>query len=371
MTPEEGARYEETIRKAQESDPTKRGKRKINGAQKITETGRIQSHDEDGGALVMPPASPPTRPRKKRQTAKEKAAAEQALRDEAASRALEGLQGQVTALTQSIMLITSQQSSLPSSSQPILQAIPQPAVHETQQPETLGQLVPAIQHGQPGRAVPQGQPSRALPQSIERRGISRPPPRQSAAKEPVRRKKKLSAYEQRKADLEAAEKAGPSLAEQRKWHDRGYPTLNYNDRDFVEKLERRVTLTCDHLQGVIGKESSHFHKELFHKVGGRERINTIEGAFFQVDPGYYGPRGKNIICSVILDEMSNELRKKVDENPASLVAHQGVASYVLAVLVPEAAVRLIMEDMDLLEEDAAIAILKESIELGRRFHFEE
>ncbi|KAF3033599.1 hypothetical protein E8E11_001500 [Didymella keratinophila] len=58
-------------------------------------------------------------------------------------------------------------------------------------------------------------------------------------------------------------------------------------------------------------------------------------------PGYYGPRGRRLMTESIMSLLNAEIKKSTDP----VVLTSGPATFVQAVLVPEAAVRLIMEDL--------------------------
>ncbi|XPS93757.1 hypothetical protein M3J09_003098 [Ascochyta lentis] len=59
-----------------------------------------------------------------------------------------------------------------------------------------------------------------------------------------------------------------------------------------------------------------------------------------VYPGYYGPRGRRLITESVMDLLSKEIKRCRDP----VVQTSGPATFVQAVLVPEVAIRLIMED---------------------------
>lgn len=84
-----------------------------------------------------------------------------------------------------------------------------------------------------------------------------------------------------------------------------------------------------------------------------------------VEPGYYGPRGFNLMCDYTVREFGNLLKTKaVDDR---VIAGRGSAAFIQCVLVPELAVRLIMEDMGVGSEEARI-IMEESKSLGEIVH---
>lgn len=66
-----------------------------------------------------------------------------------------------------------------------------------------------------------------------------------------------------------------------------------------------------------------------------------------------------------MDRFSLKLRRLASSD--HIVKAAGVAGYAQSVLVPELAVRLVMEDMDI-SDDAARQILRESIQLGQKLN---
>lgn len=108
------------------------------------------------------------------------------------------------------------------------------------------------------------------------------------------------------------------------------------------------------------------------------------GVRHTVTPGYYGPRGRAIMASTLVERFSPDLNALAARDP--LVKRIGVAGYVQTVLVPELAVRLVVEDRrkdgvgllrlgeeELLgdEEAEARRILEESAEVGEKVNAEE
>lgn len=85
-------------------------------------------------------------------------------------------------------------------------------------------------------------------------------------------------------------------------------------------------------------------------------------------PGYYGPRGSAILLHTFTRHFGNLVRQA--EKTDNIIALGGASAFIQAVLVPEAAVRLIAEDMGT-DEDEARLILDDSMELGVFFNSEE
>ena len=78
-----------------------------------------------------------------------------------------------------------------------------------------------------------------------------------------------------------------------------------------------------------------------------------------VYPGYYGPHGRRLITESVMDLLSTEIKRCTDP----VVQSSGPATFVQAVLVPEVAVRLIMEDLKIDWEDAE-EVRERTFEIG-------
>lgn len=76
-------------------------------------------------------------------------------------------------------------------------------------------------------------------------------------------------------------------------------------------------------------------------------------------PGYYGPHGRRLITETVMKVLKNEIKNCSD----SVVQGSGPATFVQAVLVPEAAIMLIMEDCGV-DRTEAEEIREKTYELG-------
>ncbi|KFG86856.1 hypothetical protein MANI_002524 [Metarhizium anisopliae] len=143
------------------------------------------------------------------------------------------------------------------------------------------------------------------------------------------------------------------------WQQKSYPEVEWDG------LEDRFEKYHKLLLGVINGGVSHFR--FIHEkniLSGKARSMKKED---NMVPGYYGPRGFNLMCDYLVNEFSELLREKaVDDR---VIAGRGSAAFIQTVLVAELAVRLIMEDMKVAEEEAR-AILDESKALGEMIHGE-
>ncbi|KAI0135153.1 RTC4-like domain-containing protein [Daldinia grandis] len=136
---------------------------------------------------------------------------------------------------------------------------------------------------------------------------------------------------------------------------KGYPKIIW------ERLNTRLDMYQGLLKDILeGTRQSHYREVLQENVeAGKNR--TLLKTEDSLTPGYYGPHGLRVMTEYILRTLSTVIRKRAVED--RLVSARGYTGYVQAVLVPELAVRLIMEDMDVAEEKAR-DIMLESIDVG-------
>ncbi|KAI1775611.1 hypothetical protein F4818DRAFT_414348 [Hypoxylon cercidicola] len=135
----------------------------------------------------------------------------------------------------------------------------------------------------------------------------------------------------------------------------GYPKINWGT------INKRCEKHHDFLKDILeGTQQSHYRDVLREKVeSGKNR--TLLKTQDSLTPGYYGPRGLRAMTEYIMRTLSSIVRKRAVED--RLVSARGYTGYVQTVLVPELAVRLIMEDMSVAEADAQ-KIMHDSIEVG-------
>lgn len=136
---------------------------------------------------------------------------------------------------------------------------------------------------------------------------------------------------------------------------KGYPAIDWTS------LEPRMEKLEEYIRDILeGKHTSYYAGILSERVEAGEN-RTLLRTEESLIPGYYGPRGLRVLTDYIMKEFSDTVRKRAVED--RLVSSRGYTGYVQAVLVPEMAVRLIMEDMNV-EEDDARQILSESRDVG-------
>ncbi|QUC18227.1 uncharacterized protein UV8b_02468 [Ustilaginoidea virens] len=144
------------------------------------------------------------------------------------------------------------------------------------------------------------------------------------------------------------------------WRERNYPQVEW------DSLDKRFTSYRKLLLDIINGAASHFRSVHERNIeAGKARSMKNED---NMNPGYYGPRGFNLMCDYLVNEFGDLLKKKaVDDR---VIAGRGSAAFIQTVLVAELAVQLIMEDMGASEEDAR-AIMEESKAVGELVHEDE
>ncbi|CAI4216177.1 unnamed protein product [Parascedosporium putredinis] len=138
--------------------------------------------------------------------------------------------------------------------------------------------------------------------------------------------------------------------------------VNTPDAEYIEwkKLDRRIAEHFGFLEKILKGGKSHYGDKLAQDVKDGKSRNLMK-AGFDSPPGYYGTRGFRAMQEAIFGRFSSLLRQRAVED--ALVSSRGYSIYVQAVLVPELAVRLVMEDMGVGSE-AARKILEESEAIG-------
>ncbi|KAI9172030.1 hypothetical protein HJFPF1_01522 [Paramyrothecium foliicola] len=141
------------------------------------------------------------------------------------------------------------------------------------------------------------------------------------------------------------------------WKTRKYPTIEWL------QLEERLSKHREFLLDIVNGKPSHFRTRLADDIGaGKARSLKKEG---NLNPGYYGPRGFNIMSDYLVQEFSDLLKQRaVDDR---VIAGRGSAAFIQAVLVAELGVQLISEDLNV-SVDEARNIMEESKALGEMVH---
>jgi hypothetical protein len=140
------------------------------------------------------------------------------------------------------------------------------------------------------------------------------------------------------------------------WVQRGYPDIDW------PRFDERIARHYPFVRGILKEDgaSSHYGS-LFAEMVRSGRNKSLLNSDVNLTPGYYGFRGLRAMTENIVTEFGPLLLKRSQED--RLVAARGTMMYLQSVVVPELAVRLIMEDMSVGEEEAR-QILTESTEVG-------
>ncbi|KAK4191741.1 RTC4-like domain-containing protein [Podospora australis] len=144
------------------------------------------------------------------------------------------------------------------------------------------------------------------------------------------------------------------------WRMRNYPKIKWG------KLDSRIRKQYGFLRKILeGGRSFYGHRFEDSIQSGQNR--TLLRSDKNLTPGYYGIRGLRQMSENLIHEFSSTLRKRALED--QLISARGYTAYLQAVLVPELAVQLIMEDMKV-GVDEAREILTESSSIGELLHDE-
>jgi hypothetical protein len=139
------------------------------------------------------------------------------------------------------------------------------------------------------------------------------------------------------------------------WVQKGYPDIEW------PSLDGRIAAHYSFLRRILEGDEPCHHGELFRDAVLSGRNRTLLQSDANLTPGYYGIRGLRAMTENLICEFAALLRRRSVED--RLIAARGHTMYLQAVLVPELAVRLIMEDMAVGVEEAR-KILTESSDIG-------
>ena len=147
---------------------------------------------------------------------------------------------------------------------------------------------------------------------------------------------------------------------------RGYPHVN-----FTALEQDRIPKHIPHLNQILNQNrASSYRLALSSAIkrtrGSHKGLQSYlkEGIVEVAKYGYYGPRGARIMGQAVTTRMSAAIDGALRVDSVARAVGAGV--YVSAVLVPELALRLVMEDMEMADEDEQKAkmVLAESAEVG-------
>ncbi|KAJ5106496.1 hypothetical protein N7456_003171 [Penicillium angulare] len=154
----------------------------------------------------------------------------------------------------------------------------------------------------------------------------------------------------------------------KEWQAQGYPEINWNA--FEERLQRHYP----DLEKYLNVEAPSYYRNILdsaQKSGQALRLSLTGNSIEAISCGYYGTKGaqkmqvENSRLDAVMHRFSVKLRRLAKDD--SLVTKVGVVGYAQSVLVPELALRLIMEDMNV-QTDVAREIMRESIDIGQKLN---
>lgn len=143
------------------------------------------------------------------------------------------------------------------------------------------------------------------------------------------------------------------------WRSRHYPTIEW------DRIEDRFDEHRQFLLGIIRGEPSHFRRILADSIESGKAARTLQKEG-NLNPGYYGTRGFNLMCDYLSSPDFNDVLK---ENAVGdrTISGRGLPAFVQGVLVAELAVRLIQDDMEVSSREAR-EIMEESKAVGELIH---
>ena len=139
------------------------------------------------------------------------------------------------------------------------------------------------------------------------------------------------------------------------WVDKGYPDIDW------DRLEERITRHYDFLSEILAGRRPSYYDDRFAAVVRSGRNRNLFQSDANLTPGYYGIRGLRAMTEQMICALAPLLRERSQVD--KVISARGHTMYLQSVLVPELAVRLVMEDMGVTEEEAR-EILEESTEVG-------
>ncbi|KAK9454345.1 RTC4-like domain-containing protein [Dipodascopsis uninucleata] len=149
-------------------------------------------------------------------------------------------------------------------------------------------------------------------------------------------------------------------------HKRGYPK-SFDDDQLGLRVKKYSTQILDI---ITGKRKSKLadrakNRMLSTKVRRLDALGSMETATIDTLPGYYGLRGLGVIMTAILQLHEKSIRSIA--RTERWITKMSITGYACHILVPEVAVWLIMEDMNISNEIDAEKIRIESSEYGQAY----
>ncbi|KAJ6036492.1 hypothetical protein N7540_000771 [Penicillium herquei] len=146
------------------------------------------------------------------------------------------------------------------------------------------------------------------------------------------------------------------------WRAHGYPDIDWST--LGERLQRYYS----DVEKYLNPDTPSYYRNILEsaqKAGSGLRLTITSDGLEVISCGYYGGKGAHKMLDGVMGRFAVKLRRLAKGD--NLVAKVGIVGYAQSVLVPELAVRLIMEDMDVSADDAR-GIMRDSIDIGQKLN---
>ncbi|KKZ60090.1 hypothetical protein EMCG_00781 [[Emmonsia] crescens] len=149
-------------------------------------------------------------------------------------------------------------------------------------------------------------------------------------------------------------------AAEHEWAERGYPTIDW------ENLHKRIEKHYAELDRILTCNKPSFYRNVLEssrigKKKGNLRLTVDGDGVEKMSTGYYGPWGAKKMMDAIINHFAGKFKHLAPTD--GLIKAAGVSGFVQSVMVPELAVMLVKEDMNIEEADAR-QIMRDSMEIG-------
>lgn len=150
-----------------------------------------------------------------------------------------------------------------------------------------------------------------------------------------------------------------------------YAVRDYPQHIDFEALPRRIEAFRRELVEVVRRERASAFRDAVEEGArrgeGRNLVATSlrDEGLTGMSVGYYGPRGRRVMEGWVTREVAKEIREV--EGSDRLIGFKSVSGFIQEVLVPEVAMRLVAQDLDV-GVARAREVLRESGEIGEFVH---
>ncbi|KAF3203506.1 hypothetical protein TWF679_010209 [Orbilia oligospora] len=142
-----------------------------------------------------------------------------------------------------------------------------------------------------------------------------------------------------------------------------------------DNLEDRCKEHFPYLSDIMARKAESHYRDLSEKFytkkrndhKGRTEALFDDGDWEKTYPGYYGPRGSEIIGDAISNsKLINTALKKLSAKKDITTLRGGAGAYIQRILIPEVGTRLIMEDFRMTDDeiDKARELMQNTIDIG-------